>query len=295
METNKQKRSFFKRLRAHYRLVILDDDSLEETFSLKLTPLAIINLFGLSLILFTTIIVSLIFFTALKEYIPGYSDSGMRKTLIALNLRSDSLVIELEQKTRYINNLNDIISGKIGKNDMQTTDSSSTFSIQKNQPAIQPKKIIAEDSILRAEIENAERYALSGNTENHKRDNISDVFFFPPLKGTISHSFNLKENHPGTDIVSKQNEAIKATLDGTVIAAFWNPQTGHVIQLQHSNNLISIYKHNSVLLKKEGDRVNAGDPIAIIGNSGELSSGPHLHFELWFNGQAVNAQEYINF
>jgi murein DD-endopeptidase MepM/ murein hydrolase activator NlpD len=124
---------------------------------------------------------------------------------------------------------------------------------------------------------------------------ISNFFFFTPIQGIISNGYNPANRHFGIDIVSKMNEAVKSVLDGTVILSAWTLQTGNIIAVQHQSNIISVYKHNSVLLKKEGDNVKAGDPIAIVGESGEMQTGPHLHFELWYNGNPVNPREYISF
>ena len=156
-----------------------------------------------------------------------------------------------------------------------------------------------EDSLLRAEFESQNMYNLyfneHGQNRETSRSSIRSFNFFAPIKGVITAKFNLSEKHFGTDIVTSHNEAVKATLDGTVIFTDWTLETGHVIAIQHARNLISFYKHNSVLLKKQGEHVNAGDPIAISGESGELLSGPHLHFELWYNGAPINPEEYIIF
>ena len=156
-----------------------------------------------------------------------------------------------------------------------------------------------EDSMLRAEVENQGKYNLYRfeNTQNVKQKNqtIGKVLFFVPLKGVITSEFNSLQDHYGIDIVSKQNEAIKSVLDGTVIFSNWTLETGYTIAIQHQENIVSVYKHNSALLKKEGDFVKAGDPIAIVGQSGELATGPHLHFELWSDGNPVNPKDYINF
>ena len=153
--------------------------------------------------------------------------------------------------------------------------------------------------MLRAEFETQNMYNLYfneyGQSRETSRSSIRSFNFFAPINGVITAKFNLSEKHFGTDIVTSHNEAVKATLDGTVIFTDWTLETGHVIGIQHARNLISFYKHNSVLLKKQGEHVNAGDPIAISGESGELLSGPHLHFELWYNGTPVNPEEYIIF
>jgi murein DD-endopeptidase MepM/ murein hydrolase activator NlpD len=149
-----------------------------------------------------------------------------------------------------------------------------------------------EDSLLRQMIETQDEYSLS---EGSIRNSMNSFFFFPPVKGTLTNRFDPIKKHYGVDIVADANEPVKATLDGTVVLSNFTSETGYVIGIQHSNNLFSLYKHNSALLKKAGDFVKAGDVVAIIGNSGELSEGPHLHFELWFNGSALNPQQYINF
>jgi len=152
-----------------------------------------------------------------------------------------------------------------------------------------------EDSALRTEIESQNQYNIGLYNEDKPQNSIKNFYFFTPLKGTISNNYSLKEQHYGIDIVASPNDAIKATLDGIVILAAWTLETGYVIAIQHQSNLISVYKHNSVLLKKEGMFVKAGEPIAYVGNSGELTSGPHLHFELWYNGNPVDPKEYISF
>ena len=150
-----------------------------------------------------------------------------------------------------------------------------------------------EDSLLREYVQREDSYSL--NISEESPNDKSNLLFFTPLTGSISNLFNAKEKHYGIDIVAKKNEAVKAILNGTVIFAEWTVETGYVIQIQHDYNLTSIYKHNSVLLKKVGDIVKAGEAIAIVGNSGELTTGPHLHFELWKNGVAQDPSQYINF
>ena len=288
MEAEKEKKErVFTRLKNKYRLVILNDDSFEERFSLRLTPLLMVNIIGLSIIALVALVASLIAFTPIREYIPGYTTSGMKRQLITLTLKTDSLALQLKEKTDYIQNINNIISGNIGKDSIQG------LKTNVNHETIK-LKAGKQDSVLRAEIEQEDRYSLSvGNEKNSS--SIRSFFFFTPLKGVVSHSFNLEEEHFGVDIVAPENEAIKATLDGAVIMANWTYNMGHVIQIQHSNNLVSVYKHNSVLLKKLGERVKAGEAIAVIGNSGELSTGPHLHFELWYNSSPINPQDYMVF
>ena len=152
-----------------------------------------------------------------------------------------------------------------------------------------------EDSILRVQIEDEEQYNLTVVDNRSRVSGLTGVHFFAPIRGMVSSPFDATQNHFGTDIVAASNEVVKATLDGTVIMASWTVETGYVIQVQHKDNLISVYKHNAELLKKTGNVVKAGDAIAIIGNSGELTTGPHLHFEIWHNGTPINPEEYIVF
>lgn len=289
MTQEQKEKAFFRRLKSKYRLVVMNDNTFEEKLSLKLSPLNLFILVGSTTIFLIIIVISTIAFTPLREYIPGYADVNMRKKVISLVLKADSLETELVSKDIYIKNIQNIITGKtIGKPVKQTVDSTKKY----NAIDFKPSK---EDLLLREQIESQDQYNLSLGTENTQKNNINSFFFFTPLKGLLSNSFNIAEAHYGVDVVAPENEAIKATLDGTVILSIWTAETGYVIQIQHENNLISVYKHNSALLKKAGEYVKAGETIAIIGNSGELTNGPHLHFELWYNGTPINPQDYMVF
>lgn len=287
MEEQKEKKKILRKLKNKYRLVILNDASFEEKFSYRLTPLNLLTLFLTFAVLLITIVAVTIIFTPLREYIPGYTDVNLRKDLTRQVLKSDSLEIELKRSTTYLNNIKLILSGNPPIPQDSLTDEEPILG--EVDPSVKSK----EDSMLREYVEREDSYSL--NIDDDETNSALKIYFFPPLKGAITEEYNLKEGHYGIDIVAPKNEAIKATLEGTVIFAEWTVETGYVIQLQHANNLTSIYKHNSVLLKSTGDIVKAGEAIAIIGNSGELSSGPHLHFELWQNGVALNPLEYVNF
>lgn len=288
---DKKKLSFWAKIRHRYRLVVMNDDTFEEQFSLKLTPLNTFVLVGLVSILMITLTVSTVAFTPLREYIPGYgTESNTRKELINLALKADSLQTELTLTTMAMENIRNIISGNIAPDSGSVKTEKSNPG--KGQPDVRPSK---EDSAFRAEIESQDKYSLSFSTRKNAGNTISSFFFFTPVKGMVSASFNAAQGHYGIDIVAKENEPIKATLDGTVLFAGWTSETGYTIHLQHSNNLVSIYKHNSTLLKKTGQYIKAGEAIAVIGNSGEQSTGPHLHFELWYNGTAIDPQEYMVF
>jgi murein DD-endopeptidase MepM/ murein hydrolase activator NlpD len=152
-----------------------------------------------------------------------------------------------------------------------------------------------KETQFREQVEEQDRYNLNNAMSDTRMSEISNYYFFTPLKGKVTTTFNPALKHYGIDVVAPKNEAVKSTLDGTVIFAGWTSETGHVIQIQHSNNLVSLYKHNSVLLKKEGEEVKAGEAIAITGNSGELTTSPHLHFELWYDGKPIDPQELMVF
>ncbi len=278
----------FQRLKHKYRLVILNDDTFEEKVSFKLSQLNVFVAVGISSLVLILLVTIIIAFTPLREFIPGYANVNVRKQGVENFLKSDSIELALAHNNLYIDNIKQIIQGKpIKLDDKAFVDSTVNYKMIINNP-------IEEDSLLRNTIETEEKYNLfskAGSTPG----NISSFIFLQPLKGIVTNRFNFKKQHFGIDVVASKNEAIKATLDGTVIFAEWTSETGYVIQLQHADNIISIYKHNSVLHKKVGDHVKAGEVIAIIGNSGELSTGPHLHFELWYNGIPINPEDYMMF
>ena len=287
---SKKKKRFLDKLRNRYRLVILDDQSFEEKASFRLTRFNVYVLFSTVLVLTVIAIFSLVVFTPLKEYIPGYGDVHLRKDIVEMELRSDSLHRVVQQQELWITNIRNILMGNIDT-------SAKTAS---GQPAyydtINLEHVPEEDLRLREEIEREQNYSLSFSGLQKKGEvALSQLNFFPPLAGYITSDFNPQEDHFGIDIVAAEGAPIKNVMDGYVILSTWTLETGHVIGIQHEYNLVSFYKHNSVLLKKTGNFVKAGDAIAIIGSSGELTTGPHLHFELWHEGSPVNPEDYIVF
>ncbi len=281
------KKKFIKRLRSKYRLLIIRDTTFEERFSLRLTPLNVIVVFTASFIVLGAFYVSLILFTPLKEYIPGYADGSVKTAIIKASMKADSLDAELKALEIYQQNLQLVLQGKVHSDSLKYIKTGN-----KNYTNLDFGKS-TEDSLLRAKVEEEEAYSLSGARGEKKASGES--YFFPPIRGVISSPFNSSISHYGIDIVAPSGEAIKAVLEGTVIMSNWTSDGGYVIQIQHANNLISVYKHNSVLLKSAGQKVNTGEPIAIIGSTGELSTGPHLHLELWKNGRPVDPEKLIVF
>ncbi len=276
-------------LRNKYRLVILNDNSFAEKFSLRLSPLSLIILFSSVTVLMTALVISLVAFTPLREYIPGYGNVNDHKDILVLNAKADSLESTLVAKDWYLNNLINVFSGKTeGKMPKPKKDSTGKFSQIDTKPSDEDKK-------LRNDIETNQLASTSDKVSANKLNSLSNFFFFSPINGIVTTSYNLGESHFGTDIVSKENELVKATLDGTIVFAGFTADDGYVVQIQHSHNLTSVYKHNSSVNIKVGDFVKAGEPIAIIGNTGESSKGAHLHFELWYNGFSINPQDYVVF
>lgn len=286
--SHKEKRNFWKKWKAKYRLVILNSENFEERLTFKASRISVFIFVLSSIIILIGGTSAVISFTPLREYIPGYTSSDIRKKVLELNQMSDSLILDLEQNQKYLANIKNIVVGLPVQKAL--LDSISDNDIR--QDIVFEKNL--EDSLLRVQIETEEKFNIFSNNKKEANE-IYEVLFFKPIEGIVIEKFDKEQSHYGIDVVSKENELIKSTLDGVVIFANWTAETGNVVAVMHKNNLVSIYKHNSVLLKKEGDNVGAGDPIAIIGNSGKWSSGPHLHFELWYKGEAINPEQYILF
>lgn len=286
--SHKEKRNFWKKWKAKYRLVILNSENFEERLTFKASRISVFVFVLSSIIILIGGTSAVISFTPIREYIPGYTSSDIRKKVLELNQMSDSLILDLEQNQKYLANIKNIVVGLPVQKAL--LDSISDNDIR--QDIVFEKNL--EDSLLRVQIETEEKFNIFSNNKKEANE-IYEVLFFKPIEGIVIEKFDKEQSHYGIDVVSKENELIKSTLDGVVIFANWTAETGNVVAVMHKNNLVSIYKHNSVLLKKEGDNVGAGDPIAIIGNSGKWSSGPHLHFELWYKGEAINPEQYILF
>ncbi len=288
MGKKKDNTSFLKKLRHKYRLSIYRDQTYEEVLNMRLTRLNVLTIVGSTLLLFMIIESLIIAFTPVRELIPGYPDENTRHNFIE-NVRTlDSLETEIFRLDLAYSNLQKIISGEEPdnyENIEDTTKDYENISFHRS----------AEDSLLRNYMEQNDPYSLSIVKNKASQGYISQIHFFPPVKGIVTNSFNALKNHYGTDVVAGKDELVKATLDGTVIMDSWTLETGYVIQIQHDDNLISVYKHNAKLLKRVGEFVRVGDPIAIVGNSGELTTGPHLHFELWHKGAPLNPEDYISF
>ena len=283
---NKPQKKIFRSLLQRYRIVIIADNSLEERLSFRFSSLKFFTAILSVLIIIIFITLFVVTNSSLSQYIPGRSNDDVLQSLIVLNMQADSLQASLNKHDAYLNNIESVLSG----ND----------SFLSNSNGLDTEAIVVlenisfeasqEDSLLRVEVENEER----GSLNYAKKDNGHFVFF-PPVSGYVSDTFNFQKKHFAVDLVAKKNSKVSSVLSGTVVISDWSSGVGYVIGVQHKNNYLSFYKHNSILLKKVGDFVTAGEHIAIIGNSGEFSTGPHLHFELWHNGSPVNPLDYIKF
>ncbi|MBN2682915.1 MAG: M23 family metallopeptidase [Bacteroidales bacterium] len=291
--TKRKNKKIIKKLRNKLRLIVYNDETYEERWSMRLNRLNIITLVAVFFVFISALTYFVLGYTSLKYYLPNYPD----ESLITTAFENDQKIKTIENIPdiyhQYYQNLKNILDQNvevyvypedtIEENLDSASQSIMNFSISK------------EDSLLRAKIEHQERFSISVSDEVVQIDDISKILFYPPLKGVITNHFSPTKSHYGIDIVSANNDVISATLDGTVTLATWTIETGYVIQIQHKNNLISTYKHNAELLKKVGSTVKSGEAIAIFGNTGEYSSGPHLHFELWHNGTAIDPEKYIIF
>ncbi len=286
VEEKKKKRSWTEKL----RLTLSREETFEEIWNIRITRAGFIAAL-FSFILGIVIIVSmLIAFTDLREMIPGYPDVTVRENIVRNAILLDSLEQEIKLRDLYLKNIQKIISGEVPDN--FTSDADTLTSQDKIRFSRSP-----EDSILRQQIESEEEFNLSLSRDyNERQVAFYKLAFFPPVRGIISGHFDPARSHFATDIVGTPGMVVHAALDGTVIFTGWTLETGYVVALQHSNNLVSIYKHNSKILRNVGAVVRAGEDIALMGTTGELyTTGPHLHFELWYNGQPIDAEKYIIF
>ena len=282
---NKQKGKLKQKLTDKYRLVVLNEDTFEERFSLKLSLLNVFVLggvFSFLLILVTTFFIT---FTSIKEYIPGYSSTDLKIKATKLAFQTDSLKRKLDVLQDFTKALQPILTGEIEAEAIDSVNLLDRINVQDSL-----LNATREDSLFREKIESQDRFFFQNNAATNVK-----IVFFAPLNGSISEGFDAKKNHLAVDIVAKKNSAVKATADGTVIFSGWTTETGYVIILKHAYDYISVYKHNGNLLKEQGDFVKSGEVIASVGSSGELTTGPHLHFELWSGGYAINPINLIDF
>ena len=281
-------KSFWHRIRFKYKLSFINEGTLEEVWSFRLSKLSAfvtLALFACFLIAVTALI---IITTPIRNYLPGYLDVEVRKEIVENALRADSLERMVAIHELYLSNVAGILSGTLPLDSIRQIDSLAT-----NDENYEIPRSPSEEAFVK-EFAEEEKYNLTVLADPEKVP-TDGVFFYKPVNGTVSAHYEAAIRHYGVDLVAKERESVLATLDGTVVYAGFDSNQGNVIQLQHKNGFISVYKHNALLLKEVGDIVQAGEAIALVGNTGKLSTGLHLHFELWYKGNPVNPEEYIAF
>ena len=287
MKNKKENKGFFKKLFNDYKVVISSEDTFEEKLAFKASKInAFLLMFVYSVILISFTI-SIVFFTELRELVPGYSSSDLLNRAVYLTQKTDSLERQIELNNKFYKSIEDVLSGKIDEFIPRENISIDSAISESSTLTILPS---SEDSILRKYVENEDKFNLTKNELV-----IENKMFFSPIKGDITQAFNFEENHFAVDISADIGTPVKSVLDGKILFSEWSVDTGHVIIIDHGDNIISVYKHNSKLLKEQNDYVQAGEVIAYSGNQGSLSSGPHLHFELWKNGTPINPEPLFNF
>lgn len=287
MAEKKKDKRFARKLLHKYRLVVLNEDTFEERFAIKLTRLNVFVIVMLSAIILIAGTTFLIAFTSLREFIPGYSSAKLKRQATELNFKTDSLQQVIALNEQYYASIKRVLTG-----DVKTVqfNRDSIIAAAGNDVAAIKVAATKEDSLLREKVDKEDKYNLF-----EKNVSGSNYVLFPPVNGTISEAYDLKTKHYAVDIVVAKNTPVKATADGTVIFAEWTAETGYVMIIEHSQELISVYKHNASLTKQQGDLVKSGEVIAMAGNTGEFTTGPHLHFELWSKGYPINPTNFIDF
>ena len=272
----------------NFRLSLIDDRSHKQLFTIHFTRTTFFVMIISIIVMLSAIVFSITAFTPVRTFIPGYPDAHTKRAAIQNAIKIDSLESVIYRWELYSENIKRVVEGKEPLkidsliNNVQTAKASS-----EEVAALQK-----QDSLLREEVKKEEQFDIS---DRGKRDlPIEGVHFFTPLKGVVSQGYDAAV-HPYIDITAPSGSVVKATLDGTIVFAGWSDDSGYTIQIQHEGDIISIYKHNEKLLKKAGEKVTAGSPIALVGNTGELTTGDHLHFELWHKGETVDPTRYINF
>jgi len=277
--------SGLKKLFNQYRIVVISEQTFEDKFYFRLSRITVILASLLSITFIATSTYFVIAYSPIKEFIPGYPSSKMRIEAISNAIKVDSITLNIEKQQRYLQAIKSALSGEIKAEEIPA------LAIENTQKTfINPPKTSEEDSILRAIIAEEDKYNVISDN-----DDAPLFILFTPAKGIVSEKFSLEEKHFAVDIALKENAPIKSVARGTVIFSEWTAETGYVIILEHPYGLLSVYKHNESLTKLQGDNVEAGEVIALAGNTGEFSTGFHLHFELWTEGYPLDPEKFIDF
>lgn len=271
-----------------FRLAVIDNDTHQQLVTLRFTRTSLFITVITLLVILCAAIYSLIAFTPARTFIPGYPDASSKRAAIQNAITIDSLERVIFRWELYSENLRRVVEGE----EPVKIDSLIKMSSSTDAKDADIEELARKDSMLRKHVKEEEQFGISAR--KHRNLPIEGLHFFTPLKGVVSQGYDAAV-HPYIDIAAPAGSMVKATLDGTVIFAGWSADTGHTIQIQHDGDIVSIYRHNEKLLKKAGDKVTAGSPIAVVGNTGELTTGTHLHFELWHKGETVDPTKYIKF
>lgn len=286
MPKKKRSKAFWNNIKFKYKLTIINENTLEEVVGLRVSKLNGVSVLLTSITVIFVIAATIITFTPLRNYLPGYMNSEVRKQIVGNALRLDSLQQLVDKQKLYVMNIQDIFRGKIEVDTVHSMDSLTA---------------IREDSLMkrtereeefRRKYEDAEKYNL---TTINAHAEVGGLLFFRPIRGMISSHFNAATKHFGMDIAANPNESVLAVLEGTVILSTYTVETGYLIEIQHNQDFVSIYKHCGSLLKKEGELVKGGEAIALVGNTSASGTESHLHFELWKKGRPINPETYIVF
>lgn len=286
MPKKRRSKAFWNNFKFKYKLTVTNENTLEEIVGLHVSKLNGLSVLLTVLAVLFLIAACIIAFTPLRNYLPGYMNSEVRTQIVENALRVDSLQQVLDKQNFYIMNIQDIFSGKVQIDSVHTLDSLTAA----RQDTLMERTKREEE--FRHQYEENEKYNLGTITS---QPDVNGLIFYRPTRGMVSDHFDADKKHYATDIAANPNESVLATMDGTVILSTYTAETGYLIAVQHNQDFVSVYKHCGSLLKKQGDRVRGGEAIALVGNSGTLSTGPHLHFELWYKGRPVNPEKYIVF
>lgn len=273
----------------NFRLSIIDDQSHKQLWTVHFTRTSMFITVTTVAVVLCAVIFSIIAYTPIRTFIPGYPDARSKRAAIQNAITIDSLETVIYKWGLYSENLKRVMAGM----DPVRIDSLVNAGMAAANTQADMSEIQRKDSILREKVKEEEQFGISAGRDKRQLP-IEGVHFFCPLKGVISQGYD-PIGHPYIDITAPQGSVVKAILDGTIIHAGWSEEYGHTIQIQHEGDIISIYRHNEKVLKKSGEKVTAGSPIALVGNSGSTSTGTHLHLELWHKGEAVDPSIYINF
>ncbi len=287
-EKEKKSKKLWQKLLAPYLLMVINEETFEERVQIRTSKfkIIIVSLFvltGFSGIIFTTIS-----YTPLKEFIPGYDSSELRKKAVQNLFLTDSLITIYDQNINYLNSVRKVLTEDISYEEFEFSEKEIENQSQKKTSKL--NRPIVEDSLLRAFVSQQDKYSPLLSEELK-----INTILFPPVKGTVTQPFDLNKSHFAVDVAIEENTPIKNIADGIVVFSEWTVETGFVIIIKHNLGLLSIYKHNSSLNKKQGDLVSAGEVIAMAGNTGEYSTGFHLHFELWIDDYPMNPENFFNF